>query len=189
LKLFLNKKNGFLVAISLLIGSVALPSINAQESTASNWNIILDQERAPFSYQTEEGEVKGLMVDIWQLISEKSHRDINFELLDLQHSLHKVQGSDNYIHGGVFDSENRNVDLIFSSPIFTVRSAVFIHNLRLPGVLDFSDINNIRLGVTAGSAEEEFLVKHYPKMMLRIYNIKLACIIWLKSVRRINFGF
>jgi diguanylate cyclase (GGDEF)-like protein/PAS domain S-box-containing protein len=172
LKLFFIEKNILIVAISLLIGCLTLSTVTAQESktTSNTWNVILDQQRAPFSYKTNDDEIKGLMVDIWSLIGEKSHREINFELLDLQHSLHKVQGSNKQIHGGIFDSEVRSNDLIFSAPIFTVRSAVFIHNLRLPGVLDFSDIKNIILGVTAGSVEEEFLEKNHPKMMLRIYN-------------------
>ena len=171
LALFFTKKNILLVTISILVGCFSLSPV-AQESTTkpNTWNVILDQERAPFSYQTKQGEIKGVMVDLWNLIGEKSHRRIHFELLDMQHSLHKVQGSDKHIHGGVFSSDNRNANLLFSSPIFTVRSAVFIHNQRLPGVVDFSDIKNITLGVTAGSVEEEFIDKHHPKMMLRIYN-------------------
>lgn len=172
MKLFFIEKNILLVTISILIGCLTLSTVTAQESktTSNTWNVILDQQRAPFSYKTKDDEIKGLMVDLWSLIGEKSHREINFELLDLQHSLHKVQGSNKQIHGGIFDSEVRSNNLIFSAPIFTVRSAVFIHNLRLPGVLDFSDIKNIILGVTAGSVEEEFLEKNHPKMMLRIYN-------------------
>jgi diguanylate cyclase (GGDEF)-like protein/PAS domain S-box-containing protein len=170
LKLLLKPKKVVLVTICFLIGCIVASQTSAEESSVYSWNIILDQKRAPFSYINESDEAEGLMVDIWRLIGEKSNRKINFELLDLQHSLHKVKGSDNHIHGGIFDFDQHDTELLFSSPVVSVRSAVFINNLKLSGVLDFSDINHIRLGVTAGSAEEKYLSKRHPKMQLQLYN-------------------
>lgn len=144
-------------------------STQAQQTT-NTWEVILDQERAPFSYQNSSGETQGLMIDLWKLIGEKSHRTIDFELLDLQHSLHKVRGSTTAIHGATFESEARSKNLIFSIPIINIRSAIFTHNSRLAGVIEVSDLQQTIVGVTAGSFEEEYIAQHHPELVVRVYN-------------------
>jgi len=172
LKLFSYQKCAVIFSIACLISALSSAISYAQEvnQSHSGFNIILDQERAPFSYKTKNGEVKGLMIDLWNLVGKQSHRKINFELLDLQHSLHKVKSSNNHVHGGTFDIDERDAPLLFSIPIFTVRSAVFVNNKKLFNALELADLENVVMGVTAGSYEEDFMHKHYPSIMLRIYN-------------------
>jgi diguanylate cyclase (GGDEF)-like protein/PAS domain S-box-containing protein len=152
-----------------LVLCISCNSISAQDNIIT-WDIILDQERAPFSYQDNDQQIKGLMIDIWQLIGEKSHRKIRFELLDHQHSLHKVRGSNKLIHGAAFKTDEQGKKLLYSDPLFNIRFAIFIHSTRLANAIELADLQKVTLGITAGSYEEIYIRQHHPELDLHIYN-------------------
>jgi PAS domain S-box-containing protein len=137
---------------------------------ANSVYVVQDHRWAPFAFRNQQGEPDGLIIDIWRLIGQKMQRPIEFELLDWQHTLHKVRDSGSHIHGGLLQSEERATYLEFSNPLLQLRGALFIDSKKLANALDITDLNNVPIGVTAAGYEEEFLSSHYPHLKVRLYN-------------------
>ncbi len=137
---------------------------------ANSVYVVQDHRWAPLAFRNQQGNPDGLIIDIWHLIGQKMQRPVEFELLDWQHTLHKVRDSNSHIHGGLLQSEARATYLDFSNPLFQLRTAIFIDTKKLFNALDVNDLNEVQLGITAGGYEEEFLAAHYPQLKLRIYN-------------------
>ena len=94
--------------------------------------VVQDHRWAPLAFRNQRGEADGLIIDIWRLLGQKMQRPIEFELLDWQHTLHKVRDSHSHIHGGLLQSEERATYLDFSTPLLQVRAAIFINNKNYP---------------------------------------------------------
>lgn len=137
---------------------------------ANSVYVVQDHRWAPLAFRNQQGNPDGLIIDIWHLLGKKMQRPIEFELLDWQHTLHKVRESHSHIHGGLLQSKERAAYLEFSNPLFQLRGAIFIDNRKLFNALDVTDIDTVQVGVTAGGYEEEFLTAHYPHLKLRLYN-------------------
>ncbi len=74
---------------------------------ANSVYVVQDHRWAPLAFRNQQGEPDGLIIDIWRLLGQKMQRPIEFELLDWQHTLHKVRDSQLHIHGGLLRSEER----------------------------------------------------------------------------------
>jgi diguanylate cyclase (GGDEF)-like protein/PAS domain S-box-containing protein len=137
---------------------------------ANSVYVVQDHRWAPLAFRNQQGEPDGLIIDIWRLLGQKMQRPIEFELLDWQHTLHKVRDSRSHIHGGLLQSAERATYLDFSNPLLQLRGALFIDNKNLANALDITDLKNVQVGVTAAGYEEEFLTAHYPHLKVRLYN-------------------
>ncbi len=170
-----------LVAPWLVIGWLGLLATSAQGQVqtpapinltpkVNSLYVVQDHRWAPLAFRNQQGNPDGLIIDIWQLIGQKMHRPVEFELLDWQHTLTKVRGSKSHIHGGLLQSEERATYLDFSNPLFQLRTALFVDSKKLLNALDINDLKAVQLGVTAGGYEEEFVRTTYPQLKLRFYN-------------------
>jgi|GEM_PF-2279238 len=136
----------------------------------SSLYVVQDHRWAPLAFRNQQGQPDGLIIDIWRLLGQKMQRPVEFELLDWQHTLHKVRDSRAHIHGGLVQSEERASYLDFSEPLFQLRTAIFIDTKKILNALDVDDLNGVQIGVIAGGYEEEFVRAHYPQLILHLYN-------------------
>ncbi|WP_158304083.1 diguanylate cyclase domain-containing protein [Cellvibrio japonicus] len=166
------------LSLALSAAAESLPDSVATDVADTNprtWYVVQDHSWAPLAFRDRHGEPQGLIVDLWKLIGTKTGRPVQFELLDWQHTLHRVKGSREAIHGGLLESPERRAYLDFSNPLFQLRTALFVNARSLRQVLEPADLTQ-PIGITAGGFEEEFMRKHHPALALRLYNNNRALV-------------
>lgn len=142
----------------------------AQEE-APKLHIVQDHAWAPLAFADEQGQPKGLLIDLWRLAAEKSGRELSVELVDWQHTLRLVSDSDSRIHGGLIRSTERQRYLDFSAPLVNIKTTVFVANrAETRSLLEPRDLEGLEVGITAGGYEAEYMGIHYPQLSLRYYN-------------------
>lgn len=130
--------------------------------------VVLPNNWAPLSFIDEQGKPQGMLVDLWQLLGDKTNRRVHFELIDSQHSLRRLQGAPMMIHGGLFKSDELPA-LNYSQPLLPLRAALFVSR-QLPGAIALNDLAGVALGVTARSYEDEYMRRRHPGLQLRYFN-------------------
>lgn len=146
------------------------PGTRAETTDQPPLYIAQDHTWAPLAFENEQGEPAGLLVDLWREIGRELGREVRFELVDWNDSLRLVRDRPNRIHGGLFESPERNAYLDFSSDLMTLRTTLFAEHA--PGQVTPmvpEDLGDTPVGVTAGGYEEEFLREHYPGLTLELY--------------------
>lgn len=162
----------WLCLCSLLL---ALP-LAAQETSqpinltprVNDLQVVLPNNWAPLAFIDQRGQPQGLLVDLWQLVGDKTNRRVQFELIDGQHTLRRVKSAALFIQGGIIQAPEPT-GLSYSNTLFELRSALFVSN-QLTGAIAPEDLQNTELGVTAQSYEESYLRQHYPALKLRYFN-------------------
>lgn len=151
--------------------SSGLPLSLWAEDKSLELHIVQDHAWAPLAFADEQGQPKGLLIDLWRLAAEKSGRTLKVELADWQHTLRLVADSKTRVHGGLVPSPERQRYLDFSMPLISIKTTVFVANrAETRSLLEPNDLQGLEIGVTAGGYEAEFMSAHYPQLSLRYYN-------------------
>ncbi|WP_084154503.1 PAS domain S-box protein [Nitrincola lacisaponensis] len=154
---------------------VSTPSTGLAESAASAWErdpllpLVVAQDRAwrPFSFLSDEDEPHGLLIELWQEIAAEMGRPVEFHLVDWPESIQSVAEGRADVHGGLFYSDHRAEFLLFGDNILTLSAYLFVPSgSNLTG---FENLRAVKIGVTEGSYEMEYVQRHYPDQPIEIY--------------------
>lgn len=159
----------------LALCGVSIPSAGLAESAASAWErdpllpLVVAQDRAwrPFSFVSDEDEPHGLLIELWQAIAAEMGRPVEFHLVDWPDSVQSIADGQADVHGGLFYSDHRAEFMLFSDNILTLSAYLFVPSgTNLNG---FEDLRTVKIGVTEGSYEMEYVQRHYPDQPIQIY--------------------
>jgi PAS domain S-box-containing protein len=154
------------IALFFHTGTISAISLNALNQNEPSSPIIVSHGHTwpPFSYLDEQGNPKGLLIDLWNEIGENTGRDIQFRLVDWAESLEQVRAGSADLHGGLFYSEDRSRYMDFSDGIMSVNTFAFVRSNLTAFYLH--DLADERVGVTKDSYEMEFMQAEYPEINL-----------------------
>lgn len=131
--------------------------------------IAINETSFPYHAIDEQGNVIGLMADMWRLWAKKQHVDIQFVVLPWLETLSQVAKGSVDIHGGLSIIDSRRDTLDFSASLFHVYSHLYVHQ-QLNSVDSLADLKPYSIGVVTGSAHIEKLQKFYPDLALKTYD-------------------
>ena len=122
----------------------------------------------PYSFLDQEGQPRGILVDLWRLYADKNNIDVEFKLVDWADSIELVRTGAADVHGGLNETEIRKKDLHFSTTeIIRIRTLAFINeNIEFR---DLAELTSVPIGVIASSSAEEFLRTNFSKLTLKPY--------------------
>lgn len=141
-----------IVLIITLFASVASAELVVTNSSA--WK--------PYSFIDDNGQPAGLLIDYWQLYSEKTGQPIRFMLVDWQQSLDAMRSGEADIHAGLVYLDERATYLDFGSSIANLDAQLYFHHDLLGRSVE-QYIMGGEIAVVAGGAEESFVKQNYPK--------------------------
>ncbi len=158
---------GLLTVLAVFLPTLAL-AVDVGDS-AEEMPLIVSQDHSwpPFSFLDERGTPQGMLVDLWQALAEQMGRDLEFRLVDWPETLNAVREKKADVHGGLFPSADRSTFLDFSDDLVILSAYLFVPADSL--VMDVEGLRGVRVGVTAGSYELEFLRNQYPFLLIRTY--------------------
>lgn len=155
----LNK--GFLVGLFWF--SIWLPCPGAAQDDPIT--IVGSKSYAPYYYLDAQGDVAGILVDVWKLWAEKTGQKVLFRSEPFSKVLKSVAHSPNAIVAGFFYSPEREQHYEFSEPFFKIPTHIFFHE-QLFGLKGLADIGGFAVGTVRDDYAEEYIRKEMPSLRL-----------------------
>jgi len=155
----------FLLALFILY----LAPISALANNGQEFLVITNSKAwPPFSFLNEDGEPRGLLIDLWQTYGQYNNKKIIFRLVDWEMSLDLMKRKQADVHAGLFKNDVRDAYLDFSSPLnIPLATRLFISKkLKVSGI---SNLESIPVGVTKGGFAALFIHENYPSMHLHYF--------------------
>lgn len=151
--------------IALLLCGLLATCVHAAPSSIT---VAVGSDSVPFYFQDKNGLPQGLVVDLWKLWSQKTGVAVRFKVASFGDTLSLVRQGQADVHGGCFQSQQRQQYLDFVTPVCMVQTNFFVHQ-NIFGVTTLQDLRGLRVGVIAGDYALEFLEGKLPPSSLVIY--------------------
>lgn len=132
------------------------------------FRIACPNDAPPFSFVDDQGDLKGITIDLWRLWSEKMKIDIRFVPAIWEDTLTMLRDGQADIHSGLMFNEERESWLEFAAPVAFTEVNFFFHRTLL-GVERLEDLRAFKIGVIAESYLEIYLRERIPDATLVTY--------------------
>ncbi|HEQ3512025.1 TPA: sensor domain-containing diguanylate cyclase [Vibrio parahaemolyticus] len=157
---------------SMLLLWLAMCSYSFAHQTKVDTLIVTNSKAwKPFSYVSQDGEPKGILIDFWREYAERNHVRVEFLLLDWEESLRAVKEGRADVHAGLIYSEARDKYLDFGAVIMPIQTKLYVNKdmlaVDIKGVL--TGEVELPIGLVKGSYEAEFVRANYPRASLVEY--------------------
>jgi PAS domain S-box-containing protein len=117
----------------------------------------------PLSVIGNDGTARGYLIDLWREWGRQVNKEIQFRGSVWNETLRGIQSGEADIHSGLFKNEERENWLDFSSPFFTIETAVF-YKIDKGKVPPLDNLGESPVGAIQGSYQETFLKKEHPSI-------------------------
>jgi diguanylate cyclase (GGDEF)-like protein len=163
--LTLNLQRG----LGCLLIVLAMQAVSATPSQLPDRLVVANSASwIPYSFLDQEGQPRGILVDLWRLFAAANNIEVEFTLVDWADSIALVRTGAADVHGGLMATETRKEALhFFPTEIFRIRSVVFWHEDM--ETRDLATLAGVRIGVVAASTEEEFLRANFSHLQVETY--------------------
>lgn len=131
--------------------------------------VVGDKSYAPFEFLDADGKPQGIMVDFWNLWSQKTGVAVRIQLGEWADSIEAVRNGDADVISALFYSEERDAYLDFSRPFYTMTSHIFFHD-SVYGLRGLQDLTGFKIGVVKGDYLESYIAKKMPDATFAQFN-------------------
>lgn len=122
----------------------------------------------PFSYINADGEPRGLLIDLWTEFGVRNDVEIVFKLVSWQESLDLIRSGGADVHGGLFESGERQEYLDFSQKMKVPLASRLFVSSKL-NVNDINDLGAVIVGLTEKGFAQEYIETNHPSVNMRGY--------------------
>jgi PAS domain S-box-containing protein len=137
----------------LLIFSLALvaPGIVAQTpvETPRTIRVVMDNAYAPYSFQSDEGKLQGILVDQWQAWEKKTGLKVEIHATDWGEALRRTRAGEFDVIDSIFETPERRDYFDFTPAYTTVEASIYFRN-DISGISDFASLKGFPVGVKTG---------------------------------------
>lgn len=125
-------------------------------------------EQFPFSFKEDNGELKGIDINIAKLLAKELGVEVKFEVLPFDQLIPAVKnGKVDIVFSGVTITTKRNTEVAFPGVYYKSGKSILTKNKQLyKGEVEYVNAENITLAVTKATTSEGFVKDKYPKAKL-----------------------
>ena len=168
-----KKRIQFNLTVLILFFSIA--------SFSQTYKIGCVDDYYPYITTNNNGELEGIIIDWWNLWSEKTGVDIEFVQLDIQSCIDKAKTGEIDIIAGLFYSDKRAEYIDFSEPLMRMRTVVYLNkDIKIDSLQNFKGT----LNVVENTLSDSYLQKTHGNVKLNAFKSYSALIkaIYLKNI-------
>lgn len=147
-----------LALIMLLLLCSWLP---ANVASAEKISVVYSQDSIPFHFTGPEGEPQGIMIDLWNLWSEKTGIEIDFIPAPWTETLEMMRTGRVEAHAGLFYNRERAKFMAYGPILGRTDTHVF-YDKRLPAPETDEDLLPYRIGLIKNDTVETYLRNNLP---------------------------
>ncbi|MEO1092418.1 MAG: GGDEF domain-containing protein [Pseudomonadota bacterium] len=147
-----------LFSFALLLGGAA----SAAERAAPQKPLVLTNSASwlPYAFIDEQGQPRGMLIDLWRLAAERAGIEVAFALVDWQDSLTMLGDGRADAHAGLNVSASHDEAFWFSDGFLSVKTLLFAR--RGTHTRALAELGRQPVGVVADSFDEEYLTTNLP---------------------------
>src|ERR1700682_490621 len=136
---------------ALLMLALAAPGAVAQTAveTPRTIRVVLDNNYAPFSFQSDEGKLQGILVDQWQAWEKKTGIKVEMHAMDWGKALRRMRAGEFDVIDSIVETAERRDYFDFTPPYTTIEASIYFRS-DISGIRDLASLKGFPVGVKTG---------------------------------------
>ena len=118
--------------------------------------VVLDDSYPPYIFRDAQGEVQGILKDLWSLWSQRTGVAIDFQATDWGRAQALMRDGKADVIDTLFETEARRKVFDFSAPYARIAVPIYFHR-SIGGITDAASLRGFTVGVKEGDACIDFL--------------------------------
>jgi ABC-type amino acid transport substrate-binding protein len=139
--------------VPFLILSLALvsPRVVAQTAveTPRTIRVVMDNAYAPYAFQSNEGQLQGILIDQWQEWEKKTGIKAELHAMDWGEALQRMRAGEFDVIDCIVETAERRDYFDFTSAYATIEASIFFRN-EIAGITDLASLQGFPVGVKVG---------------------------------------
>jgi PAS domain S-box-containing protein len=130
---------------------VALAAGAVQPATASvrAIRVVVDNDYAPYSFRSDQGELEGIVIDQWKLWETKTGLKADIQAMNWAEAVERMRAGEFDVIDCIAATDKRRAYLDFMPPYAVVEASIFFRN-DVSGITDLASLRGFPVGVKAG---------------------------------------
>jgi len=157
-----------LVGLLTLGQIISTASASAATENRSEPLVIVSKNYMPFFFTEGDGIPRGILIDFWNLWSDKTGIPVQFRTMDLTEAMQQVSDGEADMIAGLSYTSERSPLFYFSRPFYEVSCHLF-HRASIEGIEGLHDLAGLRVGVIAADFFEQLIRKRQPGAVIKSY--------------------
>lgn len=130
--------------------------------------VIVSKNYMPFFFTEGDGIPRGILIDFWNLWSDKTGIPVQFRSMDLTEAIGHVSAGEADLIAGLSYTSERSPLFYFSRPFYEVACHLF-HRASIKGIAGLHDLAGLRVGVVAADFFEQLIRKRQSGAVIKSY--------------------
>src|SRR5258706_8067668 len=111
--------------------------------------VVMDNAYAPYSFQSDDGKLQGILIDQWQSWERKTGIKAEIHAIDWGEALRRVRAGEFDVIDSIVETAERRDYLDFTPSYTTIEASIFFRN-DISGISDLSSLKGFPVGVKTG---------------------------------------
>ena len=120
-----------------------------QTDSGKTIRVVMDDNYPPYVFRNAEGELRGILIDEWNLWSKKTGVSVEIQAMDWADALECMKDGEFDVLDSAFYSDERDAWLDFSEPYVTIQVPIF-YSTEISGITGASSLRGFTVAVKAG---------------------------------------
>jgi signal transduction histidine kinase len=129
----------------VLPGAVAAIAVEAPRTI----RVVMDNDYAPYVFQSDEGQLQGILVDQWQAWEKKAGIKVEIHAMDWGEALRRMRAGEFDVIDCIVETAERRDYLDFTPEYATIEASIFFRK-DISGIADLASLKGFPVGVKAG---------------------------------------
>ena len=147
----------------LLILLLALVSSGVVAQTAVETprtiRVVMDNDYAPYAFQSDDGKLQGILVDQWQAWEKETGIKVEIHAMDWDEALRRMRAGEFDVIDSIVETAERREYFDFTPAYTTIEASIFFRN-DISGIIDLASLKGFPVGVKAGDQHINKLKAH-----------------------------
>jgi len=147
-------KRAFLLI--LWVGLVAGAVMAQTPAARRTIRVVLDNTYAPYSFQSDDGKLQGILVDQWQAWEKKTGVKVEIQAMDWVEALRHLQAGEFDVIDSIVATDERRSYFDFTPAYATTETSIFFRK-DISGITDLASLKGFPVAVKTGNQQIEKL--------------------------------
>jgi ABC-type amino acid transport substrate-binding protein len=125
--------------------SVARAAVEAPQTI----RVVMDNAYAPYSFQSGQGKLQGILIDQWQAWEKKTGIKVEIHAMDWDEALRRMRAGEFDVIDCIVETTERRGYFDFTPAYTPIEASIFFRN-DISGITDLASLKGFPVGVKAG---------------------------------------
>jgi PAS domain S-box-containing protein len=137
--------------LALLMLALVSPGAAAQPAveTPRTIRVVTDNAYAPYSFQSDEGSLQGILIDQWHAWEKKTGIKVEMRAMDWGEALRRMRAGEFDVIDSIVETAERRDTFDFTPTYTAIEASIYFRN-DISGITDLASLKGFPVGVKAG---------------------------------------